>query len=404
MANRYFTEPYSFFRPCKTRWFINLMQWVEPVYFPMALNIGRMEFDGSERIHDSVRKGNGVLLACNHTSGVDPLVLGKLGQVCGHWFHFIASHHLFRQSALFGELLRRMGGYSIFREGPDLASVRATIDLLHEGDRPVLIFPEGTYFKQNDRLGPLQEGVALILRQAVRNAPRPLVLHPLAIKYWFQKDPLPQLRQVWAEKERKLCLPRVPGANDLFRLERLLRRGLEDLFEEPAFANEDEPLESLIFSFVGRQLASVLKSQPIEPQKDPLWQAIRKYRQGLVKVLLEAAGNPQAEADCQEELFRVMQWENILTLSIDYVRQEPTQERIWETWARWEETLTDNESPFPQPVTVKVGVGTPFSLGKKPAGATGPWLDPSAADFLPQLSRALADQLTEVKSHKPVGG
>ena len=54
-----------------------------------------------------------------------------------------------------------------------------------------MLFPEGTWFRQNDRLGPLQEGVSLMARQACKQAERPILIHPVAIKYWALEDPRP---------------------------------------------------------------------------------------------------------------------------------------------------------------------------------------------------------------------
>ena len=105
------------------------------------------------------------------------------------------SYHLFKQKRLIGWWLNRIGGYSILREGADREAIRATAALLAEAERPVVLFPEGTWFRQNDRVGPLQDGLGLIVRQAAKQSERPIVVHPVGIKYWLLGDPLPELRR-----------------------------------------------------------------------------------------------------------------------------------------------------------------------------------------------------------------
>ncbi len=412
MSQRYFAEPYQFRPPCRSTWFVNIAQWAEPIYFPLMLNVARMEFPGLERLQESLKSNQGILLACNHTSGCDPFVLGKLAQASGRWIHFIASYHLFRgTSELFGELIRRMGAYSIFREGPDLASMKATVELLRTGDRPILIFPEGTYFKQNDRIGPLQDGIGLILRQALRNEVRPIVLHPLAIKYWFRRDPLPHVRGVWTTLERRHGMEHGAGQSDLCRLERLIRLGMESMFADSRFGNEDEPLEHLIFQTVADQLERLTGDKESagcsgadkSPTRDTLWAAIRKYRQTLVRELVEMAGNLRAQVPIQKKLTTLLQCENVLSISIDYAAEDPSWERIWETWARWEETAGDNESPFPAPVTAVVQVGPAIGLKKKDRARPGELtLDPAAADFNSSLHKAMSEQLAILCARAPV--
>lgn len=409
-AQRYFAEPYQFRPPCRSTWFVNIAQWAEPIYFPLVLNIGRMVFEGLDRLKESLKTDQGILLACNHTSGCDPYILGKMAQASGRWIHYLASYHLFCQSELFGELLRRMGAYSIFREGPDLASMKTTVDLLRTGDRPILIFPEGTYFKQNDRVGPLQDGISLILRQAMRNEVRPLVLHPLAIKYWFDRSPLPHLREVWTALERKRGIRGGAKESDVRRLERLIRLGMEDMFNDPRFGNEDEALEDQIFQMVGDNLDRLTGSNDFclqmqggkTPTREALWAGIRKYRQNLVRELVEAAGDYPAQIPVQRKLADLLRFENVLSISIAYVLEDPSWERIWETWARWEETEWDKESSFPEPVTAMIQIGPSIRLKKKDqAEKGGRTLDPGAPDFSAGLHRAIAEQLAIVCSKRP---
>src|SRR5262249_16159806 len=73
--------------------------------------------------------------------------------------------------------------------------IKTTVRILCDAERPVVIFPEGTWFRQNDRVGQLQEGLSLITRQAVKQSERPIYVIPAGIKYWMLSDPRPELQR-----------------------------------------------------------------------------------------------------------------------------------------------------------------------------------------------------------------
>ena len=57
------------------------------------------------------------------------------------------------------------------REGADAEALKACARLLAEGRRPLVVFPEGTWYRQNERLGVFQDGVGLVADDAA-DAPR----------------------------------------------------------------------------------------------------------------------------------------------------------------------------------------------------------------------------------------
>ncbi len=142
--------------------------------------------------------------------------MGVFGIQARAYLYYIASFHLFRQNKVIGWILNRIGGYSIWREGADRESIKTTARILAEAERPVVLFPEGTWFRQNDRVNPLQEGLSLITRQAARQSERPIVVHPVGIKYWVLEDPRPELKRRLTALERRFGwlpqdgLPMVP--------------------------------------------------------------------------------------------------------------------------------------------------------------------------------------------------
>ena len=102
----------------------------------------------------------------------------------------MASWSVFKQSRLQTFVARRVGAFSVYREGMDRASLNQAIDTLVDARRPLVIFPEGVISRANDRLGGLMDGTAFMARQAARkrakdNPDAKVVIHPVAIKYQF---------------------------------------------------------------------------------------------------------------------------------------------------------------------------------------------------------------------------
>ena len=195
MFQRYFLEPYRFVAPYRGKFWCGVAMHVMPLHLRQKMGVHECHFQGVEHLRDSLDKKAGVLLAANHVRWADPLVVGTLGKQLKQYLYYVVSYHLFKQKRLIGWWINRIGGYSILREGADREAIRVTAALLAEGERPVVLFPEGTWFRQNDRVGPLQDGLGLIVRQAVKQSDRPMVVHPVGIKYWLLGDPLPELRR-----------------------------------------------------------------------------------------------------------------------------------------------------------------------------------------------------------------
>lgn len=116
----------------------------------------------------------------------------------------MASWHLFNTNAFEKFALRRMGAFSIFREGNDRQAIETGIQILLDAKRPLMLFPEGTTNRTNDLLKPLLEGVTFIARTAAKKRAKAglgkVVIHPVGLKYlclgdtWRWADE--QLRQL----------------------------------------------------------------------------------------------------------------------------------------------------------------------------------------------------------------
>ena len=95
----------------------------------------RMRVYGRENLP---RRG-GYILASNHTSFLDPVILGV---VAPRPLNFMAKNELFRIFIL-GRLVSMVGAFPVMREKADIGAVREAIRRLKEG-KVLLLFPEGT--------------------------------------------------------------------------------------------------------------------------------------------------------------------------------------------------------------------------------------------------------------------
>ena len=183
-------EPYRFIPPYRGRFWSSSFRPFLPTYLRLSHGIVEVECRGLERLKASVAAGNGVLIAPNHCRLSDPMTMGWIVRETGIHLYTMASWHLFKQDRVFDRLsawmMRRLGAFSILREGADRAALTTAVDILATAERPLVIFPEGVVSRSNDRLGPLMDGVAFIARMAAKKAAKEgkpgVVVHPVALR------------------------------------------------------------------------------------------------------------------------------------------------------------------------------------------------------------------------------
>lgn len=102
----------------------------------------------------------GVLLAANHQSYLDPVVVGVQVR---RTVSFLARSELFK-NPVFGWLIRSVNAFPIRQGAGDIGAIRETIQKLQQGHM-LNIFPEGGRCPDG-KLQPIEPGVALIIRKA----------------------------------------------------------------------------------------------------------------------------------------------------------------------------------------------------------------------------------------------
>lgn len=197
-----FSRPYQFIPPDRSDLWPTLIQFlrIPDKHVKKKEGIVTHECRGLEHLRDSLNRGDGIVLTPNHSRYNDPIVMGWPAREAKTHVYAMASWHLFNAGWLDHFAIRKMGGFSIHREGSDRQSLETAIRIVAEADRPLILFPEGTTSRTNDHVMPLLDGVTFIARSAARKRAKQsggrVVIHPVGLKYLCTSDVEP-----WAAKQ-----------------------------------------------------------------------------------------------------------------------------------------------------------------------------------------------------------
>ena len=201
-------EPYEFVPPVESDFWCWLLRLQFNSYMRKSFGVTSFEIRGLDRLKASLKAGSGIVLAANHSRLADPMAIGHLAGQAGTELFTMASWHLFMEGAYQRFLIRRMGAFSVYREGNDRQAVNQAIEILVAGRRPLLIFPEGAVSRHNDLVMELMDGPGFIARQATKRRKKegkgPVVIHPVAIRYSYEGDPMTAIRDDVEKLEKSL--------------------------------------------------------------------------------------------------------------------------------------------------------------------------------------------------------
>ena len=108
---------------------------------------------------ENLPKSGGFIIASNHSSNLDPLLLGA---ACVRTINFMAKEDLFR-NRLFGRLIFLVGAFPVKRNNADIAAIKEAIKRLKRG-YGLAIFPQGTR-RHTDGLD-VQPGIGMLAYRA----------------------------------------------------------------------------------------------------------------------------------------------------------------------------------------------------------------------------------------------
>ena len=159
--------------------------WLARIIYPIGCHLVIPLFFGSVKIYgqENIPLKDPVIVAPTHRSRWDafivPYALGR--NVSGRDLQFMVSSN--EVKGVQGWVIRRMGGFPVDTERPQLNSIRHSIELLKLNQEMLVIFPEGGIF--NDyQIHPLKRGVAAIaLQTATDESKREVKILPVGIRY-----------------------------------------------------------------------------------------------------------------------------------------------------------------------------------------------------------------------------
>ena len=392
MQNVVIAKPYRFVAPHPGKLWWRLFRPLLPLYLRKSHGIVGVECRGVECLRASLDAGHGIMLAPNHCRPPDPMVLGALSYQVGRPLYIIASWHLFMQDALQTFLLPRLGVFSIYREGSDREALKTAMRLTAEAQRPLVIFPEGVISRHNDKLNNLMEGAALMARGAAKqraaaNPPGKVVVHPVAIRYFFEGDVRAAVEPGLRDIERRLSWQ---SHNHLPLEQRIAKIGgaLLALKELEYFgAAQSGALPERLEKLIDRLLLPLETEWVKSRQEKEIVARVKALRNAIVPDLANGALD---EAEIQRrwrQLADIYLAQQLAFYPPDYLSANPTPERLLETVERFEEDLTDT-APIRAPIRAVLEVGEAIEVSpERTRGADG---DPLMAAVREQLETMLA--------------
>jgi 1-acyl-sn-glycerol-3-phosphate acyltransferase len=380
MQNVVIDKPYEFVPPDRGKVWPWLLQRVLPFYLRRRYSISAVECLGGEKLQTSRQLGHAILIAPNHCRPCDPEVIHEMSRQLGLLPYIMASWHLFMNRRWQSFLLRRVGAFSVYREGMDRAALNMATDLLVEGSRPLVIFPEGVINRTNDRLNPLQEGVTFIARAAAKRRAKAtpsgqVVVHPVFLRYRFEGDVDRTVGPVLADIEARLTWR---PQSDLSLVNRIAKVGQAMLaLKESEFL--DRPQEGSI----GERLERLTDTLLVPLEKE--WCNGARAAHVVTRVKrLRAAVLPDIVQGDISEAERSRRWTQLADMYLaqqlsnyppDYVASNPTPERMLETVERFEEDLTD-QCRVHAPLRVIATIGDAITVSPdRERGSDDPVLD-----------------------------
>jgi 1-acyl-sn-glycerol-3-phosphate acyltransferase len=372
MQNIVIAKKYEFIPPVRSAFWPVVIRPLMRPYVRRAYGVTDFAFEGLGPLREAVRQGTSVLLAPNHCRPCDPMVVAVLGGEVPTPLYTMASWHLFMGSRFQAWLLRRIGAFSVYREGLDRTAIKFAIDLLVEGRRPLVVFPEGIVTRANGRLGALNEGPGFIARSAARQRaksgpPGRTLIIPVALRYRYVGRLETSVAPVLERIEARLTWTPRPEAPMIERLRAIGNAvlGLKELELVGAFREGtiQERLVRLIDDILGPLEAEwgVKKREPDVPSR------VRALRAAILPDLVEG-GLEDAERDRRwRQLARLYLAQQLSLYPAGYLEGEISTDRLLETVERLEEDMTD-EATIHRPLAVTVRVGDPIEV----SGAEAP--------------------------------
>jgi 1-acyl-sn-glycerol-3-phosphate acyltransferase len=392
-------QPYEFVPPVYSKFWQAAMRYYIPRWIRKTYGVHSIETRHAERVRQSLDAGSAVLLAPNHCRLSDPLTFADLSRVAKCDLHTMASWHLFMQSKLERFMLRRVGAFSVYREGVDRQAINSAVDILVEGRRPLVIFGEGAISRHNDELMPMMDGVAFIARTAAKRREKApgaggVVVHPVAIRYFFRGDLEASVTPVLEEIESHFSWYPQQDKSLILRL-RQIGQALLSLKEIEYFgwARTGDFYER-VDNLIEDVLTKLEKRWNIREPAEGVVARVKNLRSAIVPMLIAKDTSPEERHVFGKQLAACYYVQQMSHYPRNYVRmsEKNIPEHILETVERFEEDFTDRVRVHgPLHAVVEVGEAIPVSSKRERGVGCDPLMGEIRSQLAAMLTR-LADE------------
>jgi 1-acyl-sn-glycerol-3-phosphate acyltransferase len=368
--------PYQFYPPRLDPFWLWVSRFVVSPILCRDQRVPEVDIAGIERLEPLLRNGDGILLTPNHPDNADPFMLYELGLRLKMPFYYMAAYQLFQGNSRW--LLPRIGVFPVDREGADITAFKTGVELLSRGRNPLVIFPEGEIYHLSDRLTPLREGAVAVATTAAKklaDAGKTVWIVPVALKYRFldHADPLPDLHAVmdrleerftwWPRRERHLVERIYEYAEGVLCLKE----------HEYLGAVNSGPLHERVAHLARRILERIEDKRLGRHSTEPVPVRVKELRRACLDKLAEPA-TTAAEADQTRrdlhDLFTAIQ---LFSYPGDYIREDPTIERVAETLMKFEQDFLGHGEVRPYaPRRGVLRIGEPINVRERLAAGGRP--------------------------------
>ncbi|HUG92179.1 MAG TPA: 1-acyl-sn-glycerol-3-phosphate acyltransferase [Planctomycetaceae bacterium] len=398
-----FEDPYEFVPPYRgTLWssfFRRILRW----YLRRAYGVTAYEVRGVERLKESMAAGHGIILSVNHSRLTDPLTAGLIAVEARIHMYVMASWHIFKESRFNQFIARRLGAFSVYREGIDRKALNTAIDILLAAERPLVIYPEGAISRTNDFVAPLMEGVSFVARTAARRRakagpPGRVVIHPVALRYRFQGRLEETLAPALAAIEQRLSWH---PQEDLPSLDRICKIG-EALLTLKELEYRGEPHAGDVYDRRDRLVKSLL--EPLEREwtdgrhADTVVGRVKNLRQAILPAMVERKVTADERRRRWKQLDAALVAQQISLYRRGYLEADSPPERLLETVQGFEEDLFDKAGAH-GPWKVHLDIGEPLEVS--PERQRGNGEDPLLAELHSRMQSLLDRQREDVSGGGP---
>ncbi len=293
---------------------------------------------GLDFVRGAMTAGHGVLVTPNHAGHGDCYLLWEAIDRLHSRCYVMTAWQVFQMAKGWERLLYRQHGcFSINREGTDLQAFRQAVQVLAKTSYPLVIFPEGEVYHLNERVTPFREGTGSIALSAVKRGGRPVTCIPCALRYYYVRDPRPELEHVMGRLEERVFWRASPHLTLSERIVRfadgtLQLKELEYLGHraEGSLTERTNALADVVLSRLEAHYGVATRGAST-PER------VKELRHQVIERRRQLSRLDPAQADLSrdlDDLFFVVQ---LFSYPGDYVTENPTIERMAETIDKFEE-------------------------------------------------------------------